>query len=575
LIAGAGPEGVSYARAVALLGVTDAALIDEMCDALAAGDGAAAYAAIDRVSEAGHDPRRFAADLLERLRDLIVLQQVPDAVAKGLLDAPADQLERMSAQAQRLGAATLSRCADIVHNGLVEMRGTTAPRLLLELICARMLLPGAEDSTGSLLQRLERMERRLTLAGGDAPPPAAGSDSSDLGVRPTPAPAPGQAPAAPPSSADAPAPPPVPAPPSVPPPSATPAPPQPPRVPPEAIMPDPATPEPEPPGAAAPGVLDAAAVRRVWDEVLGTVSRKSKRDAAVVREATVREVDGETLVLSFRHRAHADMLAKSPERLLEAIYEVLGGRWEIRCELAGDQRSAASAPRGAAPSAGAARPSSRPAAESSGGQAAPGDTDWPEPARPGGSAAGGGAPATPGAPGAGKGQGGTALSGGAVSTGDAGHGVALGKGSGQRGAGTPSGPGQGGPGRGGPGQGQDGSGQGGSGRAAARAVASGRGSSQDRGASQARGSGPGRATAAGSSGGAWGDAPPPDEPPYDPDYDGPVGRSPARFDGFDPGDEPLDDVVDEATARQTSEQQALQLLQQALGAEKIGEVDAR
>src|SRR4051794_2904909 len=163
LIAGAGPEGVSYARAVALLGVTDVTLIDEMCDALAAGDGAAAYSTIDRVVEAGHDPRRFASDLLERFRDLIVLQQVPDAVAKGLIDSPADQLEAMSAQATRLGPATLSRCADIVHNGLVEMRGTTAPRLLLELITARMLLPGADDSTGALLQRLERMERRLTL----------------------------------------------------------------------------------------------------------------------------------------------------------------------------------------------------------------------------------------------------------------------------------------------------------------------------------------------------------------------------------------------------------------------------
>ncbi|MEV0720413.1 DNA polymerase III subunit gamma and tau, partial [Asanoa sp. NPDC050611] len=162
LIAGAGPEGVSYARAVALLGVTDAALIDEMCDALAAGDGAAAYATIDRVAEAGHDPRRFASDLLERLRDLIVMQQVPEAAAKGLIDGPADQLERMTAQAQRLGPATLSRSADIVHNGLIEMRGTTAPRLLLELITARMLLPAGDE--GGLMQRVERMERRLARA---------------------------------------------------------------------------------------------------------------------------------------------------------------------------------------------------------------------------------------------------------------------------------------------------------------------------------------------------------------------------------------------------------------------------
>ena len=110
-------------------GVTDAALIDEMCDALAAVDGATVFATVDRVAEAGHDPRRFAADLLERLRDLIVLHQVPDAAAKGLIDAPVDQLERMTAQALRLGPATLSRMADIVHAGLTEMRGTTAPRL--------------------------------------------------------------------------------------------------------------------------------------------------------------------------------------------------------------------------------------------------------------------------------------------------------------------------------------------------------------------------------------------------------------------------------------------------------------
>ncbi|MFI1995058.1 DNA polymerase III subunit gamma and tau [Actinoplanes sp. NPDC020271] len=177
LIAGAGPDGVSYARAVSLLGVTDVALIDEMCDALADGDGAAAYQTIDRVAEAGHDPRRYASDLLERLRDLIVLQQVPDAVTKGLIDGPADQLDAMRGQAGRLGAATLSRCADIVHNGLVEMRGTTAPRLLLELITARMLLPGADDSTGALLQRLERLEKQGPISAvrglADAPPPVA------------------------------------------------------------------------------------------------------------------------------------------------------------------------------------------------------------------------------------------------------------------------------------------------------------------------------------------------------------------------------------------------------------------
>jgi DNA polymerase-3 subunit gamma/tau len=163
LLAGAGPGGVTYAEAVGLLGVTDAALLDEIVDALAAGDGARVYETVDRVVEAGHDPRRFAVDLLERLRDLVVLDAVPDAAEKSLIDGPTDQVERMTDQAVRLGTATLSRLADIVHTGLVEMRGTTSPRLLLELLCARMLLPAVSGADAALLQRLERLERRFSI----------------------------------------------------------------------------------------------------------------------------------------------------------------------------------------------------------------------------------------------------------------------------------------------------------------------------------------------------------------------------------------------------------------------------
>ncbi len=175
LLAGAGPEGVTYAEAVALLGVTDAALLDEMVDALAAADGAAVFGAVDKVVEAGHDPRRFAADLLQRLRDLVILAQVPQAAGNGLIDAPEDQLTAMVAQAERLGAATAARFAELLHTGLIEMRGTTTPRLTLELMCARMLLPAAALGDGALLQRLERIERRLAIAAdGAAPePPAA------------------------------------------------------------------------------------------------------------------------------------------------------------------------------------------------------------------------------------------------------------------------------------------------------------------------------------------------------------------------------------------------------------------
>ncbi len=170
LLAGAGDEGVTYRHAVELLGVTDAALLDEMVDALAAGDGSSVFGAVDKVVEAGHDPRRFAADLLQRMRDLVILSAVPDASGKGLIDAPEDQLARMVIQAEKLGTATVSRFAEVLHTGLVEMRGTTSPRLVLELMCARMLLPAASLADGALLQRLERMERRMSIAGEDPGP---------------------------------------------------------------------------------------------------------------------------------------------------------------------------------------------------------------------------------------------------------------------------------------------------------------------------------------------------------------------------------------------------------------------
>ncbi|MEV6660752.1 DNA polymerase III subunit gamma and tau [Nocardia fluminea] len=170
LLAGAGPEGVTYPRAVSLLGVTDVALIDDAIDALAADDGAALFNTVDSVMEAGHDPRRFAVDLLERLRDLILLRAVPDAADRGLVSGPGDVMERMRDQAERLGPATLTRYAELLHEGLGEMRGATAPRLLLEVICARMLLPSVSDTESATLQRLERLERGF--ANGSVPPPA-------------------------------------------------------------------------------------------------------------------------------------------------------------------------------------------------------------------------------------------------------------------------------------------------------------------------------------------------------------------------------------------------------------------
>ncbi|MGE2731800.1 DNA polymerase III subunits gamma/tau, partial [Mycolicibacterium vaccae] len=164
LLAGADGNHVTYQRALALLGATDVALIDDAIDALAAGDAAALFGAVEGVVDAGHDPRRFASDLLERFRDLIVLQAVPDAVARGVVDGPEDELERMREQATRLGTATLTRYAEVMHAGLGEMRGATAPRLLLEVACARLLLPSASDTEAALLQRVERIETRLDMS---------------------------------------------------------------------------------------------------------------------------------------------------------------------------------------------------------------------------------------------------------------------------------------------------------------------------------------------------------------------------------------------------------------------------
>lgn len=598
LIAGAGPEGVTYTRAAALLGVTDSALIDEMCDALAAGDGAAAYGTVDRIVGAGHDPRRFAADLLERLRDLIILQRVPDAAPKGLVDGPDDQIERMTAQAQRLGPGTLSRCADIVHDGLVEMRGATAPRLLLELICARLLLPGADDSTVGLLQRLETLERRLTGAGA---PPAAPALAAGSAPAPAAAPAPpaagsSSAPVAPAPAAGTPS---VPAADSPPRPAATARPastegPAGPAAsddsrrtsPRPAVMPDPATPEPARPGTTGPGPLDAAAVRRRWPEVVGRVGRKSKKAAAWAREATVHEVDGQTLVLAFRYPFHAQALANEPDLLIESLHEELGERWQIRCEVAGERvggpAAGARASSPARPATAPARPEpaappAAPTRSSAGGGTADArssagsaeEQEWPEPARPGGAVVppeptGGAAeewPATarPGGPGAAA----TApsavvpagsavvpagsVAGPAGSTAGADRASGVGAAPVAAAVSRPSAP---------------------SGSPASSAIAAARAAAAGGGQAQRSAASPRRIAERDWAG----------EPPYDPDYDGAPRGGPASavaHEGFDPGDEPLDEVIDERTARQSSEEQAVRLLREAFGAERIDEVEPR
>jgi len=165
LLAGAGSDGVSYEIAIQLLGFTDGALLDDAIDALAARDGASLFKTVDRVIESGHDPRRFTSDFLERLRDLMIVDALQQTNANSILrDLPEDQIERMRTQANQIGAANLSRAADIAAEGLTQMRGATAPRLILELICGRILLPGGDTSERGLLSRIERLERAESIS---------------------------------------------------------------------------------------------------------------------------------------------------------------------------------------------------------------------------------------------------------------------------------------------------------------------------------------------------------------------------------------------------------------------------
>lgn len=159
VISGCGPEGVTYQDAVLQLGMTDNSLLNETIDALIDRDGAALFDVVDRVIEAGHEPRRFVTDLLERIRDLIVLQRVPGAAERGLIHAPLEVIETESDQANRIGAAELARAGDLVSRALTEIKGATAPRLQLELLMAKLLLPASDDSTQGLRARIDQLER--------------------------------------------------------------------------------------------------------------------------------------------------------------------------------------------------------------------------------------------------------------------------------------------------------------------------------------------------------------------------------------------------------------------------------
>src|SRR5699024_3132345 len=295
---------------------------------------------------------------------------VPDAADRGLVQAGPDETAKMRTQSEQLGAATLSRFADIVHTGMSEMRGATAPRLLLELLCARMLLPAVADADTALLQRLERVERRMTIApagaeqaaaAASAPPAEAASAREEPApVREEPTPqhpaAPAEEPdaAAAPPAADAPAAPAeAAAHPAAPAPADTaPADTAPAETAPGTGAPEPASePAPEPAAEPAPaepatsGGYDAAVVRRVWEDLLRAVSQRNRPTQALLLNAKVHDLTRGTLVLTMPTAPLVKQLAQQRrlDFVREALREVLGGEWEIHCVEEGSAPTASGA----------------------------------------------------------------------------------------------------------------------------------------------------------------------------------------------------------------------------------------
>jgi DNA polymerase-3 subunit gamma/tau len=168
LLAGSENNHVTYERAVGLLGYTDSALLDTFIDAFGKGDAAEVFASVDQVIQSGQDPSRFVEDLLERIRDLIVVGSTGEKAKTVLRDLPQDQLDRMRLQVERFGKAELTYAAEVIAEGLTRMNGATSPKLQLELMVAKVLVPAQDSSETGSLARIDRLERRIGL-GGNAP----------------------------------------------------------------------------------------------------------------------------------------------------------------------------------------------------------------------------------------------------------------------------------------------------------------------------------------------------------------------------------------------------------------------
>jgi DNA polymerase-3 subunit gamma/tau len=284
LLAGAGKDGVTYEIAVQLLGYTDGALLDDAIDAIGARDTATLFKTIDLLVESGHDPRRFAFDLLERLRDLVIVDALSDQAATVLRGYPKDQLTRMASQASRIGSASLNRAAALLAEGLTAMRGATPARLILELVAGKITIAEGDSSDTGLISRLERLERQSGFDVVSATPTQKVNKTES-------------------------------------------------KAEPKTIKEEPKQVKSEPvKGEKAPSSADIAALRRMWPDVIESVKRKRRLTWSLLSaSAQILSVDNEQITIGIVNAGARDSFIRSESEqiLIDAFVEVTGIKRKI------------------------------------------------------------------------------------------------------------------------------------------------------------------------------------------------------------------------------------------------------
>ena len=287
LLAGAGKDGVTYEIAVQLLGYTDVALLDDAIDAIGARDTATLFKTIDRLVESGHDPRRFAFDLLERLRDLVIVDALTDQAATVLRGYSQDQLTRMASQASRIGSASLNRAAALLAEGLTAMRGATPARLILELVAGKITIAQGDSSDTGLISRLERLERQsgFDVASSPAAAPTVKVNKTEAKAEP------------------------------------------------KAIKEEPKQVKSKPvKGEKSPSSADIAALRRMWPDVIESVKRRRRLTWSLISaSAQILSVDEKQITIGIVNAGARDSFIRSESEqiLIDAFDEVTGIRRKI------------------------------------------------------------------------------------------------------------------------------------------------------------------------------------------------------------------------------------------------------